>query len=624
MPEQNETFPTQDLIQKTLADAKSLAREQVSAAWQLQVEKIQEQLSSGFQDHISHVLDERFQEMEEQLGPSLTAEFTAREVDLRRSLVAHEETLAAREQEVGVLQSAQAALERSLGEKEANWQSALAEKETQWQATLSSRENEWQSSLAAKENDWSQTLAAQLAERESATRAAAEQREQELVAQLAEREAAARAAAGQYEETLATQLAERDAAARAAAEQYEQTLAAQLAEREGSIRAAAEQREQELAAQLAERDAAARAAAEQHQQELAARAAELQQSSGANENEWTEKLNAALAEKEAQFAGRLKVEIDAAAREAQAQAEDAAQQAIHEASVSVRKSVTRELSERLNQSVRRLASAGSFDQWREALLDGAAIQADRVLVFGISESSAMVEAARGVDNAQGLECSLQDMPALVSAIDTKDTVVAVRTTSEFGERIADMAPETKGAKVYLFPVQVKDRVAAVLYAEPGEAHLEVSTLELLASVAALSLTARRAAEQKAAAAAAIPAPAAPAGTVEGLASLMTSLSREEQDLHLRAQRFARVQVAEMRLYKSTLVKEGRSKQNIYGTLREEIELSREAFRVQFMGAAKSMVDYFHLELVHTLANDDPALLGQDYPGPLNGQIAAHA
>ena len=43
-----------------------------------------------------------------------------------------------------------------------------------------------------------------------------------------------------------------------------------------------------------------------------------------------------------------------------------------------------------------------------------------------------------------------------------------------------------------------------------------------------------------------------------------------------------------------------------------------------MSAAKSMVDYFHLELVHTLANDDPALLGQDYPGPLNGQIAAHA
>jgi hypothetical protein len=105
---------------------------------------------------------------------------------------------------------------------------------------------------------------------------------------------------------------------------------------------------------------------------------------------------------------------------------------------------------------------------------------------------------------------------------------------------------------------------------------------------------------------------------------MTSLSREEQDLHLRAQRFARVQVAEMRLYKSGMVKDGRTKQNIYGALREEIDLSREAFRAQFMSGTKSMVDYFHLELVHTLANDDPALLGQDYPGPLNNGAVAHA
>jgi hypothetical protein len=29
-----------------------------------------------------------------------------------------------------------------------------------------------------------------------------------------------------------------------------------------------------------------------------------------------------------------------------------------------------------------------------------------------------------------------------------------------------------------------------------------------------------------------------------------------------------------------------------------------------------MVDYLHLEMVHTLANDDAELLGKDYPGPL--------
>jgi hypothetical protein len=29
-----------------------------------------------------------------------------------------------------------------------------------------------------------------------------------------------------------------------------------------------------------------------------------------------------------------------------------------------------------------------------------------------------------------------------------------------------------------------------------------------------------------------------------------------------------------------------------------------------------MVDYLHLELVRTLANDDAEALGKDYPGPM--------
>jgi hypothetical protein len=29
-----------------------------------------------------------------------------------------------------------------------------------------------------------------------------------------------------------------------------------------------------------------------------------------------------------------------------------------------------------------------------------------------------------------------------------------------------------------------------------------------------------------------------------------------------------------------------------------------------------MVDYIHVELLRTLANDDAELLGEDYPGPM--------
>ena len=533
MPEQNEPT-TQELIHNTLTEAKALAREQVSAAWQLQVDKIQEQLTSGFQDHIAHMLEERFQELEEQLGPSLTAEFTAREVDLRRTLVA-------REEEVAGLRVANASLEHALAGKEAAWQSSLAEKDAGHHQSLSERENEWQSAFSAKEGEWLSSLGQQLSDREAAVRA-------ELQPHL-----------------------------------------------------------QESAARV---------------QQLESRIGELEQAGQALEVHWQEKLTGAVADRDAQFGDRLRAERGAAAREAAAQAEDAAHQAIHEATVESRRTTRRELSEGLNQAVRRLGSAENFQQWRDALLDGAASQADRVLVFGVGENSATIEGFRGIEEVPDAQIALHDAPALTSAIDTKDTVVAVRTTSEFGAQIAGLAPGTKGAKVYLFPIQVRDRVAAVLYAEPGESQIEVSAVELLASVASLSLTARRAFEAKQTAPALAPA-AAPAASAEGLASLMTSLSREEQDLHLRAQRFARVQVAEMRLYKSTLVKEGRTKQNIYGVLREEIDLSRDAFKAQFM-TTKSMVDYFHLELVHTLANDDSALLGQDYPGPLGAQSAMHA
>ncbi len=115
----------------------------------------------------------------------------------------------------------------------------------------------------------------------------------------------------------------------------------------------------------------------------------------------------------------------------------------------------------------------------------------------------------------------------------------------------------------------------------------------------------------------------PAGHAPDLAAMApqeaggwTSLSRQEQELHLRARRFARVQVAEMRLYKSQAVRAGRARCKLYAELKEDIDSAREAFRRQFFSPSRSMPDYFHLELIGTLANDDMAVLGEDYPGPL--------
>ena len=93
------------------------------------------------------------------------------------------------------------------------------------------------------------------------------------------------------------------------------------------------------------------------------------------------------------------------------------------------------------------------------------------------------------------------------------------------------------------------------------------------------------------------------------------LTKDEQELHARAQRFARVRVAEMRLYRAQAVKEGRDTGNLFQALQPEIESGREQYRRDFF-STPTMIDYLHAELVRTLANDDASMLGPDYPGPL--------
>ncbi len=109
----------------------------------------------------------------------------------------------------------------------------------------------------------------------------------------------------------------------------------------------------------------------------------------------------------------------------------------------------------------------------------------------------------------------------------------------------------------------------------------------------------------------VPAPAA-----RPVATAWDDLPAEVQQVHLRAQRFARVQVAEMRLFSPEAVHSGRERRDLYEALGDPIEASREAFRKQFFSSCPRMVDYLHLELVRTLANDDAELLGKNYPGPM--------
>ncbi len=85
-------------------------------------------------------------------------------------------------------------------------------------------------------------------------------------------------------------------------------------------------------------------------------------------------------------------------------------------------------------------------------------------------------------------------------------------------------------------------------------------------------------------------------------------------LHEEARRFARLLVAEIKLYNESEVENGRQNGDLYSRLKSDIDRSREMYEKRVHPSVKGSVDYFHAQLVQVLAQDDEALLGQEYPG----------
>lgn len=95
----------------------------------------------------------------------------------------------------------------------------------------------------------------------------------------------------------------------------------------------------------------------------------------------------------------------------------------------------------------------------------------------------------------------------------------------------------------------------------------------------------------------------------------TQPGEKEEKVHRDAQRFSRLLVSEIELYNKKSVEEGRKNRDLYQRLKKDIDRSRETYEKRFANTVASRVDYFHQELVRTLAENDPSLLGSGYPGP---------
>jgi hypothetical protein len=278
-----------------------------------------------------------------------------------------------------------------------------------------------------------------------------------------------------------------------------------------------------------------------------------------------------------------------------------------------REQTRREFSEQLNSSVRRLRLATDPDELCATLIDSVARFAAGTLLFRIQD---------GVARNPRIAIPLKDAPAIASAAEMRDPLVALATPAEISGPLSELLGHDDSTRAHLFPVAAAEPAPALVYAWGT---VQGPVIELLTQVAAAVWTSLPVLQpEPEPEPEVVPAPPlelvtiAPAPVVDSApktASAWNDLAPAEQQLHLRAQRFARVHVAEMRLQHADRVQTGRSRRDIYAALREPIDAARKAFYAQFF-TCPSMVDYLDLELTRTLAHEDPELLGRSYPGPL--------
>ena len=170
----------------------------------------------------------------------------------------------------------------------------------------------------------------------------------------------------------------------------------------------------------------------------------------------------------------------------------------------------------------------------------------------------------------------------------------------------------------MLPLVVKDKVAAVIYADagtvPGGA-LDSSGLQTLTRFAAiwLELAALRKVGGTSAAEEAAPPQPAVAMAASAPASVHTvSSGSEEDELHKKARRFAKLLVEEIKLYNQPRVEEGRQHKDLYDRLKVDIEKSRSTYDKRYAESAVASADYFTQELIRILADNDASLMGASF------------
>jgi hypothetical protein len=317
----------------------------------------------------------------------------------------------------------------------------------------------------------------------------------------------------------------------------------------------------------------------------------------------------------------------------------------------------------LVQAVASIHAGTTQKEILRALLDAGTAYAARVALFVVKAGAATGWQARGLGEDDAVKDFPLDMASGPAAHAYQNRIVTPANIAEMDRRFVKQFGGPENEQILVLPLVLKEKVAALLYADGGANGLmDASSLEVLVmatsawlEVASLRKQAQRDAGDSAAAMerppvaapvqtvsafndpfaahtpkhtapVAVPEPEPAAEVVEVAAHAASAsaaasapatdpfagMSPEDADTHRKAQRFARLLVDEIKLYNQAKVAEGRRNKDLYDRLKEDIEKSRSTFQKRYGTTAAASGDYFQKEVVRSLAEDDTSVMGANF------------
>jgi hypothetical protein len=313
----------------------------------------------------------------------------------------------------------------------------------------------------------------------------------------------------------------------------------------------------------------------------------------------------------------------------------------------------------LVQAVAAIHAGSSQKEILRALLDAGSGYCSRIALFVVKAGAASGWQSRGFGDEEVVKDFALDLSAGPVAHTYQNRVATPGNIAEMGRKFVKEFGSPANEQVLVLPLALKDKVAALVYADGGDigkldqdalellvvatsAWLEVTSLRKQAAArednepvsriesppvqtvstfsdpfashspkhvpAKVAVEAEPAAEVVEVASAQSASAAAPAAATDPLAGL----SPEDADVHRKAQRFARLLVDEIKLYNQAKVAEGRRNKDLYDRLKEDIDKSRGTFQKRYGNTAAASADYFQSELLRSLAEDDISIMGSNF------------